>query len=113
VAEIARLEDQVGYWKAELAKAAAGGAQVWDATTVVVGDKIRYWAGWHTVTKVNSKSVRLDSRTGRLPFDTLWPRHRAAPQTVGYDDCGRRRGRTGGSRGVVERGGSVGSHGMR
>jgi hypothetical protein len=54
-----------------LAKAAGAGAQIRDAATVEVGDRIRYWGGWDTVAKVNPKSVRLASRTGRLPFDQI------------------------------------------
>lgn len=69
--EIARLEDLIGYWKGELAKAAAAGAQVWDSATIKAGDRIRYWGGWDTVAKVNAKSVRLASRAGRLPFDQI------------------------------------------
>jgi hypothetical protein len=71
LADIARLEDQIAFWNGELAKAADAGAQVWDAATVEVGDRIRYWGGWDTVAKVNAKSVRLASRTGRLPFDQI------------------------------------------
>lgn len=71
LAEITRLEDQIGYWKGELAKTAEAGAQMWDAATLEVGDRIRYWGGWDTVAKVNAKSVRLASRAGRLPFDRI------------------------------------------
>lgn len=71
LAEIARLEDQICYWRGELAKAAEAGAQMWDAATLEVGDRIRYWGGWDIVAKVNTKSVRLASRAGRLPFDQI------------------------------------------
>ncbi len=70
-AGIARLEDQIAFWKGELANAADAGAHVWDVATVEVDDRIRYWGGWDTVAKVNAKSVRLASRTGRLPFDQI------------------------------------------
>lgn len=69
--EIARLQDQIGYWRGELAKAVDAGAQVWDAGSLQVGDRIQYWGGWDTIAKVNAKSIRLASRAGRLPFDQI------------------------------------------
>lgn len=80
--EIARLEDQIGYWKVELAKAANAGAQLWDAATVAAGDEIRYWGGWGTVVKVNAQSVRLAGRAGRLPFDQITAVRTATGHTV-------------------------------
>ena len=50
---------------------ADAGAQVWDAGSLQVGDRIQYWGGWDTIAKVNAKSIRLASRAGRLPFDQI------------------------------------------
>lgn len=69
--EIARVKDEIGYWQGELGTAADAGAELWDARTIEVGDKIRCPAGWVTVTRVNAKSVQVAERRGRLPFDRI------------------------------------------
>ncbi|MFV8141872.1 DUF3560 domain-containing protein [Mycolicibacterium senegalense] len=72
LAAISRVTDEIGYWRSELDKAAAGGAQLWDASTIEVGDKIRFMGDmWATVAKVNAKSVGLVGRSGRLPYDRI------------------------------------------
>lgn len=56
--QIAELEDQIGFWTAELAGAQSAGADVWSAETIREGDQIQYWSiEWMTVEKVNPKSL--------------------------------------------------------
>lgn len=49
--EIARVSDEIAYWRNELSGASAAGAQLWDAATVEVGDVIRYAGGSGTVSR--------------------------------------------------------------
>ncbi|KRQ44552.1 hypothetical protein AOT88_21520 [Mycobacteroides sp. H063] len=72
LAEITRLQDQIIYWKHELEQAAASGAQLWSADTVLVGDQVRYWSScWDTVARVSAKSIGLTQRRSRLPYDQI------------------------------------------
>lgn len=81
--EIRRLQDQITYWQAELDNAAAGGAQLWDATTVFVGDRIRFQSTrWAVVARVNAKTVSLESPSGRLPYGQIREVRTAADEVV-------------------------------
>jgi hypothetical protein len=84
--EIERLEDQIRFWSQKLADAAAAGACIWDASSVVVGDKIRCSWGWATVVKVNAKSVRLQNLSGLLPFDKIQAVMTSDGRRVGVTD---------------------------
>jgi hypothetical protein len=53
---------------------AAPGARMGAIGTAVLESRpqrLRYWGGWGTISKINAKSVRLASRAGRLPFDQI------------------------------------------
>lgn len=83
VEEIARLHDQIAYWQGELDQQAAGGAQLWDATTVRVNDRVRFWSTqWGVVRRVNAKTVSLAGRSGRLPYDQIREVQTASGQVV-------------------------------
>ena len=71
VAEISRLTDQIGFWKRELEQAAESGASIWDAHTVMVGDRVLLGVGWGAVERVNARSVRVAGWTWRVPFDKI------------------------------------------
>ncbi|KDP00079.1 hypothetical protein MAV100_26270 [Mycobacterium avium subsp. hominissuis 100] len=71
VAEIARLTDQIGFWKRELTRAADSGASIWDAHTVLVGDRVLLSVGWGSVERVNAQSVRVAGWSWRVPFDKI------------------------------------------
>ena len=71
VAEISRLTDQIGFWKRELEQAAKSGASIWDAHTVMVGDRVLLGVGWGAVERVNAQSVRVAGWTWRVPFDKI------------------------------------------
>lgn len=71
VEEIERLQGWITFWKQQLEAAAAEGAQIWTAAHIEVGDQVRCAIGWRTVIKVNTKSVRVQSVRGRLPFDAI------------------------------------------
>lgn len=69
--EIERLEGWIRFWKQQLESAAAEGAQIWTAAHIKVGDQVCCAIGWDTVIKVNTKSVRVQSVRGLLPFDGI------------------------------------------
>ncbi|MBE5477988.1 hypothetical protein E3G68_005342 [Mycobacteroides abscessus] len=71
LAEIARLTDQIGFWKGELERAAESGASIWDARTVLVGDRVLLGVGWGAVERVNARSVRIAGWSWRVPFDRI------------------------------------------
>ena len=70
-ADIAHLTEDIAFWNAELVKAADTGAQLWDKTTIVVGDQVYAVGSWHEVRRVNPKSITVPSIIGGSWTDTI------------------------------------------
>ena len=70
--DIDRLADQITFWEEQLAAAAANGANLWDKTTVAVGDIVYAGGSAYRVAKVNAKSVRVGGEfSGLLPYSKI------------------------------------------
>jgi len=69
--DIAHLAEDIAFWNTELAKAAETGAQLWDKTTIVVGDQVYAVGSWHEVRRVNPKSITIPSIIGGSWTDTI------------------------------------------
>lgn len=78
---LAHLDEQIAYWRGQLdAQAEAGAFVPWGKEHFVKGDQVRHegFDAWYTVTRVNTKSVSVNSEG--------WPR------TITWDEvAGRRR----------------------
>ncbi|MFF2612345.1 ParB/RepB/Spo0J family partition protein [Kitasatospora sp. NPDC058046] len=57
--ELLDLCDELGYWRAIVAKAEAEGFKVWGPADFVPGDYALYCGDWHQVARVNAKSLSI------------------------------------------------------
>ena len=63
--ELAAAQDQLSYWQEVRAEQIASGAATdHNKDTINVGDQIRYFGSWCTVTRVNPKSVSITDAYG-------------------------------------------------
>jgi hypothetical protein len=83
-ARAAQLDEEIRYWRTVLDHARAAGE--WtpvDRNAIQPGDSIKYRQQWHTVVRVNPKTVSVKtgySHTGKIPISEIVA-HRPAKQT--------------------------------
>jgi hypothetical protein len=80
----ARLEEQLAYWRAHVAKLEAAGRKVWGRADFAKGDLVREQGNaWHRVLRVNAKSLTvphwfMDGVTMTLSYDKVTGKRAAA-----------------------------------
>lgn len=71
-AEIAEVTEQLEYWRGiRDTQIRDGAATNYSRGDVAAGDQVQYRGGWHTVIRVNAKSVSIRSQVGGSWTDTI------------------------------------------
>lgn len=76
--QLSELGEQLAHWRTVVSRAEGDGFRVWSRDDFTPGDFVEYRGSWHTVLRVNLRSVTVPCTRGGTGAD--------GTQTLGYHD---------------------------